>query len=176
MLLRLRWLYYWAMIMINLWMIFFRFLHCRESSMILMWYMVMRVVRTWMSMDRSHASTIRTMTVVTRISQSSAVMTMLSGCIFWIVYHRWLILNRLRLISLTIWPHSSLIIWHLLIIYNWFRMLYLLNSLRLFRWCRSTSTNIDHSVWNFLNCERRLLLLLVTWNLSLVWCYTRVIS
>ena len=142
----------------------------------MMRYMVMRVVRPWMSMHRSHASPIRTMTVVTWISQSCAMMTMLSCCIFWIVDHRWLILNGLRLISFTIWPHSCLIIWHLLIIDNLFRMLDLLNGLRLLCWSRATSTNIDHSVWNFLNGERRLLLLLVTWNLSLVWCNTRVIA
>lgn len=55
-------------------------------------------------------------------------------------------------------------------------MLDLLDWLRLLCWRGSATSNIDHPVRNFLNGKWRLLLMLETWNLSLIVSYTRMVD
>ena len=143
---------------------------------VMMWNVMMRVMRGCMRICWGDASSIWAMTMVARISQSRIMMAMLTGSIFWIVYQSRLILNCFGLVSFAIRTNRCLIIRMLLIINNWLSMLDLLNWLRLFCWGRPTASNIDHPIWNFLNSERRLLLVLKTLNLSLVRCNAGMIS
>ena len=55
-------------------------------------------------------------------------------------------------------------------------MLDLLDWLRLLCWRGSATSHVDHPIRNFLNGKWRLLLMLETWNLSLIVSYTWMVD